>query len=51
METGRIVLDDAAENLINNADVREFYMGLSAVGEAKSYRDLKHYKRRKRWMG
>jgi branched-chain amino acid transport system ATP-binding protein len=51
METGRIVLDDAAENLINNADVREFYMGLSAVGEAKSYRDIKHYKRRKRWMG
>ncbi|MBM4462424.1 MAG: ABC transporter ATP-binding protein [Chloroflexi bacterium] len=51
MENGRIVLSDAAENLVNNPDVREFYMGLSAVGEAKSYRDIKHYKRRKRWMG
>jgi branched-chain amino acid transport system ATP-binding protein len=51
METGRIVLDDTAENLVNNADVREFYMGLSAVGGTKSYRDIKHYKRRKRWMG
>ncbi|MFC1999855.1 ABC transporter ATP-binding protein [Chloroflexota bacterium] len=51
MENGRIVLDDDANNLIDNADIREFYMGLSAVGEAKSYRTIKHYKRRKRWLG
>ncbi len=51
IENGRIVLDDAAEKLRDNADVREFYMGLSAVGETKSYRDVKHYKRRKRWLG
>lgn len=51
IENGRIVLDDTAEKLRDNADVREFYMGLSAVGETKSYRDIKHYKRRKRWLG
>lgn len=51
IENGRIVLDDVAEKLRDNADVREFYMGLSAVGETKSYRDVKHYKRRKRWLG
>lgn len=51
IENGRIVLDDVAEKLRDNADVREFYMGLSAVGEKKSYRDIKHYKRRKRWLG
>jgi branched-chain amino acid transport system ATP-binding protein len=51
IENGRIVLDDTAEKLIDNADVREFYMGLSAVGEKKSYREVKHYKRRKRWLG
>lgn len=51
IENGRIVLDDVADKLIDNADIREFYMGLSAVGEAKSYREIKHYKRRKRWLG
>lgn len=51
MEDGRIVLDDTAEKLKGNADIREFYMGFSAVGEAKSYRDVKHYRRRKRWLG
>lgn len=51
MENGRIVLDDTGEKLRNNADIREFYMGLSAVGQAKSYKDVKHYKRRKRWLG
>jgi branched-chain amino acid transport system ATP-binding protein len=51
MENGRIVLDDTGERLRDNADIREFYMGLSAVGETKSYRDDKHYKRRKRWLG
>jgi branched-chain amino acid transport system ATP-binding protein len=50
MENGRVVLDDTCEKLRQNADVREFYMGLSARGEAKSYRNIKHYKRRKRWL-
>ena len=51
MENGRVVLDDTGEKLRDNADIREFYMGLGAVGETKSYRDIKHYKRRKRWLG
>jgi len=49
METGRIVLDDTAEKVLANEDVKEFYLGLTEVGR-KSYRDLKHYKRRKRWL-
>ena len=51
METGRIVLDGPAEQLTQNADIKEFYLGLTQVGERKSYRDVKHYKRRKRWLG
>ncbi len=51
MENGRIVLDDTGENLRGNADIREFYMGLSTAGQTKSYRGIKHYKRRKRWLG
>jgi len=50
MENGRVVLDGSADFLSNNEDVKEFYMGLSAVGEKKSYREVKHYKRRKRWL-
>jgi branched-chain amino acid transport system ATP-binding protein len=50
MENGRIMLDGTAEFLKNNEDVKEFYMGLSAVGQKKSYREVKHYKRRKRWL-
>ena len=50
MENGRIVLDGTADFLKNNEDVKEFYMGLSAMGTKKSYRELKHYKRRKRWL-
>jgi len=49
MENGRIVLDDEASKLEQNADVQEFYLGLTEVGK-KSYRDVKHYKRRKRWL-
>lgn len=51
METGRIVLDGPAEQLAQNADIKEFYLGLTQLGERKSYRDVKHYKRRKRWLG
>jgi branched-chain amino acid transport system ATP-binding protein len=50
IENGRIVMDAPAEKLRDNEDVREFYMGLSAVGSQKSYRDIKHYRRRKRWL-
>ena len=49
MENGRIVLDGAAEKLRANDDVQEFYLGFSG-GERKSMRDVKHYKRRKRWL-
>jgi branched-chain amino acid transport system ATP-binding protein len=51
METGRIVLNGEAAQLADNADIKEFYLGLTHVGERKSYRDIKHYKRRKRWLG
>jgi branched-chain amino acid transport system ATP-binding protein len=50
MEDGRVVLEGRAEKLKDNEDVREFYMGLSAVGSKKSYREVKHYRRRKRWL-
>ena len=50
MENGRIVLDGTAAMLAQNADIKEFYLGLTEVGGRKSYRDVKHYKRRKRWL-
>ena len=50
MENGKVVLDGPAEKLQDNEDVREFYMGLSSVGARKSYREVKHYRRRKRWL-
>ena len=50
MEDGRVVMDGAAEKLIDNEDIKEFYLGLSSVGERKSYSEVKHYKRRKRWL-
>jgi branched-chain amino acid transport system ATP-binding protein len=50
MENGRIVLEGPAAMLRENADVKEFYLGLTEVGSRKSYRDVKHYKRRKRWL-
>ena len=50
MENGRIVLEGAAAALRDNADIKEFYLGLTEVGARKSYRDVKHYKRRKRWL-
>lgn len=51
MENGRVVLDGPADKLKENEDVQEFYLGLSQVGQRKSYREVKHYKRRKRWLG
>src|SRR5229473_2682923 len=49
MENGRIVLDGPAAKLRGNDDVREFYLGLSGAGRRKSFREVKFYKRRKRW--
>lgn len=50
MENGKIVLDGPAEKVMENEDIKEFYLGLSEVGKKKSYRNVKHYKRRKRWL-
>ena len=50
MENGRIVMDDSSEKLKENPDIRDFYLGLTDVGGRKSFRDVKHYKRRKRWI-
>ncbi len=51
MEDGRIVLDGPAAQLRENEDIREFYLGLNQAGGRKNYREVKHYKRRKRWLG
>ena len=51
METGNIVMDNTPEKLLQDEDVREFYLGLNAEGtKRKSFRDVKHYKRKKRWL-
>ncbi|MES2936717.1 MAG: ABC transporter ATP-binding protein [Pseudomonadota bacterium] len=50
MENGKIVIDGSAERLAADPDVREFYLGMGGGGQAKSFRALKHYKRRKRWL-
>jgi len=49
LETGRVVMDGVAADLAQNEDVKEFYLGLSTAGR-KSFRDVKHYRRRKRWL-
>ncbi|MGI9018332.1 MAG: ABC transporter ATP-binding protein [Euzebya sp.] len=50
METGKVVMDKPARELLEDDDVKEFYLGLADEGSAKSFRDVKHYKRRKRWL-
>ena len=50
MENGKIVLESTAEDLLQNPDVKEFYLGTAASGDLKSYKDVKSYKRRKRWL-
>ena len=50
METGKIVMDKPAASLRDDEDVKEFYLGLKKEGDTKSFRDVKHYKRRKRWL-
>src|SRR5262249_52568831 len=49
LENGRVVMDGAAKALSENEDVKDFYLGI-AEGKRKSFRDVKHYKRRKRWL-
>ncbi|MBW1700137.1 MAG: ABC transporter ATP-binding protein [Deltaproteobacteria bacterium] len=51
MENGKVVLDGPTDKLKDNEDIKEFYLGLSEIGERKSYKDVKHYRRRKRWLG
>ena len=50
MENGRIVMDDISEKLIQNPDIKDFYLGMTDLGGKKSFRDVKHYNRRKRWI-
>jgi len=50
LENGRLVMHDTSERLKENPDIRDFYLGLSDIGERKSFRNVKHYKRRKRWL-
>ncbi len=50
MENGSIVMEGEAAALRNNSDIQEFYLGISEGGEKKSYRDVKTYRRRKRWL-
>jgi len=50
MENGSIVMEGEAESLRTNSDIQEFYLGMSEGGERKSYRDVKTYRRRKRWL-
>jgi len=49
LENGRVVMDGAADELASNEDVKEFYLGLGGDGR-KSFREVKHYRRRKRWL-
>jgi branched-chain amino acid transport system ATP-binding protein len=49
MENGRVVMDGDAKELADNEDVKEFYLGISSEGR-KSFREIKHYRRRKRWL-
>jgi len=51
LENGRIVLSASAEEVRENEDIKEFYLGMNLSGEVKSFKDVKHYKRRKRWLG
>ncbi len=51
MENGRVVLDGPASELAANQDIKEFFLGVSGVGGRRSYRDVKFYRRRKRWLG
>jgi branched-chain amino acid transport system ATP-binding protein len=51
LENGRIVLYGTGKELRENEDIKEFYLGMSVLGHGKSFKEVKHYKRRKRWLG
>ena len=51
LENGRIMLEGSGAEMRENEDIKEFYLGMSLSGQGKSFRDVKHYKRRKRWLG
>jgi len=51
LENGRVVLEGTASELRANEDIQEFYLGKQASGERRNYREVKHYRRRKRWLG
>ncbi len=50
MENGKIVMEGPAEEVRENPDIKEFYLGMSVSGDAKSYDEVKSYRRRKRWL-
>lgn len=50
LENGAVVLDDTSERLMDNSEVREFYFGIPEGGDKKSFHDIKHYRRKKRWL-
>jgi branched-chain amino acid transport system ATP-binding protein len=50
LETGKVVLDKSADELLADEDMQEFYLGVHAGGQGHSFRDVKHYRRRKRWL-
>ena len=51
LENGRMVMEGTRDELMNNEDLKEFYLGISASGERRSFRDIKQYRRRRRWLG
>jgi branched-chain amino acid transport system ATP-binding protein len=50
MENGKIVMEGPSNNLVENPDIKEFYLGMGASGTFRSYKDVKAYRRRKRWL-
>ncbi len=51
LENGRIVMEGTGDELLNNEDLKEFYLGISVTGERRSFKDIKQYRRRRRWLG
>ena len=51
LENGRVVMEGTARDLVDNDDIREFYLGIDASGTRKNFKEIKHYRRRKRWVG
>jgi len=51
LENGRMVMDGTCDDLLNNEDLKEFYLGIGVTGQRRSFRDIKQYRRRRRWLG